>query len=152
MRINVFTILSLLFASNLAMATTRYTEPIPEGIPVLETNSTTWQTNIPRGLWTIETGATTCSTTTAPSWPLRLMRYARNWTPRWNKRGDFMPGTWTTRPMLFLGVIMRLRVALTRAVIPMLCVAHIVTAMFVRRANIGVFDYGLVLPLGEVDV
>lgn len=63
-----------------------------------------------------------------------------------------MPGTWTTRPMLFLGVIMRLRVALTRAVIPMLCVAHIVTAMFVRRANIGVFDYGLVLPLGEVDV
>jgi hypothetical protein len=37
MKINILTILSLLIASTLAMATTRYTEPVPEGIPVLET-------------------------------------------------------------------------------------------------------------------
>jgi hypothetical protein len=30
----------------------------------------------------------------------------------------------------------------------MLCVAHIVIAMFVRRAIIGVFDHGFVMPLG----
>jgi hypothetical protein len=43
---------------------------------------------------------------------------------------------------------MQLLRALTRAVIHMLCVAHIVIAMFVRRAIIGVFDYGFVMPLG----
>ncbi|KAF7164165.1 hypothetical protein CNMCM5623_008855 [Aspergillus felis] len=37
MKINIVSILSLLIASSLAMATTRYTVPIPEGIPVLET-------------------------------------------------------------------------------------------------------------------
>jgi hypothetical protein len=52
--------------------------------------------------------------------------------------------------MLFPEVIMQLLLALTRAVIPMLCVAHIVIAMFVRRAIIGVFDHGFVMPLGGV--
>ncbi|GFG02449.1 uncharacterized protein Aud_003753 [Aspergillus udagawae] len=37
MRVSIISILSLLITSGLAMATTRYTVPIPEGIPVLET-------------------------------------------------------------------------------------------------------------------
>ncbi|KEY81932.1 hypothetical protein BA78_8361 [Aspergillus fumigatus] len=132
MRINVFTILSLLFASNLAMATTRYTELIPEGIPVLETRQqlndmadqypTGTLDDRNGGYYLLDhDGAVLAVTSDALCEELDAsMEQARRFhAGNLDDEADVVPR---------------------------------VTAMFVRRANIGVFDYGLVLPLGEVDV
>ncbi|KAH1484600.1 hypothetical protein KXX08_000636 [Aspergillus fumigatus] len=114
------------------MATTRYTEPIPEGIPVLETRQqlndmadqypTGTLDDRNGGYYLLDhDGAVLAVTSDALCEELDAsMEQARRFhAGNLDDEADVVPR---------------------------------VTAMFVRRANIGVFDYGLVLPLGEVDV